>query len=78
MLVIDSEDKTLHAMNFTYKGFLFYNYDKWETKGVRVSSTSPCLKAIHQRTGVVLCGPENVSMIKSRNLICRFIDIYPN
>ncbi|MFI8677648.1 hypothetical protein [Bacillus thuringiensis] len=76
VLVMDSEGKTLHVMSFTYKDFLFYSYDKWETKGVRVSSSLPCLKAMHQKTGIVLCGPENSSMIKSRNLMCRFIDMY--
>lgn len=78
VLVIDSEEKTLHVMGFTYKGFLFYTYDKWETKGVRVSSSLLCLKAIHEKTGIVLCGPENSSVIKSRNIMCSFIDMYSN
>ncbi|MEC3273819.1 MULTISPECIES: hypothetical protein [Bacillus cereus group] len=78
VLVIDSEAKTLNVMDFTYKGFLFYTYDKWETKGVRVSSSLLCLKAIHEKTGIVLCGPENSSVIKSRNIMCSFIDMYSN
>ncbi|MFJ8528622.1 hypothetical protein [Bacillus sp. NPDC094106] len=78
VLIMDSEGKPLHVMGFTYKGFLFYTYDKWETKGVRVSSSFPCLKAIHEKSGIVICGPEDESMIKSRNSICRFIDMYLN
>lgn len=78
VLVIDSEEKILHVMGFTYRGFLFYTYDKWETKGVRVSSSLLCLKAIHEKTGMVLCGPEGSSTIKGRNAICRFIDMFSN